>query len=389
MLTTPTVEASTTQIAGLVRLHPATRITPPSMVNGPSWTIDQMVVRRRIAVQPVVAAAVALASRPIAVDQLIDRLQDLGGGAAIEPAVAERLIHHLQELGFLIDAATGTDELGARTNWMLDVERQWRELGCVEAFEYTVLTYDYPCLDYSVGKTILEDRSRMREYQSIEPDADRMKLTYLNFPARELAPLADCTMRPHPAGSSDPIHADTLAGIVTMALGRTGEIKPITDAAPLIQRSSPSGGGRNPTEGYLFVREVDGLADGIHHVTMEPWSLRRIRQLDHSAFEQAFADRPVGESPLSAVFVLTSVFERNMYRYREARTFRSIHLDAGHIAGAAQLAATALGVGAEVLTDDDPHVIEQMIGLDGMVEGYMASVALFRSGPVATEGTEQ
>lgn len=49
-------------------------------------------------------------------------------------------------------------------------------------------------------------------------------------------------------------------------------------------------------------------------------------------------------APPRAVFVLTTHFQRNMYRYREPRTFRTLYLDAGHLGGLIESLCEAQGL---------------------------------------------
>ncbi|HEY1213788.1 MAG TPA: hypothetical protein VGE93_09185, partial [Bryobacteraceae bacterium] len=76
------------------------------------------------------------------------------------------------------------------------------------------------------------------------------------------------------------------------------------------------------------------------------------------------------------IVTLTSTFDRNMYRYREPRTYRTVHMDAGHTAGSARILANACGWNSALAMSDNSQAIEQYLGLDPMVEGYMMSVAL-------------
>ena len=65
-----------------------------------------------------------------------------------------------------------------------------------------------------------------------------------------------------------------------------------------------------------------------------------------------------------------------MYRYREPRTFRTVHMDAGHIAATIRLTARSMGLVGGILVCDNATEIEAALGLDGMSEGYMLTVAL-------------
>ena len=168
-----------------------------------------------------------------------------------------------------------------------------------------------------------------------------------------------------------------LTVILSLTFGSTGARRPRTDAAPLLRRSSPSGGGRHPSEGYVLVLDVPGIAPGWYHVTMRPFSLRRLADPPAADLMATFGESAARfPFPIRAIVVLTSVFERNMYRYREPRTFRTVHMDAGHLAATMRMAARAAGVTARIYYNDDADRVERSLGLDGMREGYMLTIVL-------------
>lgn len=365
-----------------VRLNPAVRILPPSDVIGDRWTVEHILDRRRFRLSRPAIAVLVAAAHPRSPEDLAELL----AGSASHPRPAERwlnLIHGLCAKGLLLDS----DDLAAdeRLDWLVEVRRSWSRYGWHEAAEYHTLAFDYPCVDYTEAIGILADRDRMRTYQSSEADTDRYKLDYVERPGVELPELTaellktsarDVWRREVPPA---PVDLEALSKVLSAAFGVTGFIIPKTDSAPLLRRSSPSGGGRNPTEAYVVVRDVEGLEPGWYHVTMQPFSLRRL------------AGMPIGEAeltrlfpntlrrfplPVKALVVLTTVFERNMYRYREPRTYRTVHMDAGHLAATARIAARSLGLTAAIFYCDAAREIEQALGIDGLAEGYQLTVAV-------------
>jgi hypothetical protein len=85
-----------------------------------------------------------------------------------------------------------------------------------------------------------------------------------------------------------------------------------------------------------------------------------------------------GRAPfdVKCLVAITSVFDRNMYRYREPRTFRTVHMDVGHLATTLGVAAAGHHVMSHVAYADDEEAIERSLGLDGLEEGYMLTVSL-------------
>jgi SagB-type dehydrogenase family enzyme len=371
-----------------VMLNAAVRIIPPSEVCD-SWLAEDVLERRRYKLSPEAAAVLVAACHRVDREELAKRVS-ANDGHRRAPGYWARTADSLYRHRLIVDASTVDSD--ARVAWLRRLRKDWSRYGWHEAVEYHALTFDYPCMDYSVAaKAVEEDRALMRSFQSREPDTDRMKLDYLDRPAVPLPePASDLRTGTLPtvwAGAeAGELDADALATVLSLTFGRTGTWRLRTNAAPLILRTSPSGGGRHPSEGYVVVHDVPGLDAGWYHVTMQPFGLRRldIPPPDAGGLARTFQETvPRFPFPLRALVVLTSVFERNMYRYREPRTFRTVHMDAGHLAATARMTAVSLGLTAHVFYCDDPEMIEKALGLDGTREGYMLTVAL-ADGPAAS-----
>ncbi|MCM2331714.1 MAG: SagB family peptide dehydrogenase [Pseudomonas sagittaria] len=95
-------------------------------------------------------------------------------------------------------------------------------------------------------------------------------------------------------------------------------------------RANPSSGNLHPSEAYLLVGGIAGLADGLYHYRPESHAL-----------ELRASHATTGGGPRLAV-LLTSVMWREAWKYGE-RAFRYCQLDSGHAAGALRYAAAALG----------------------------------------------
>jgi SagB-type dehydrogenase family enzyme len=367
----------------LVRINPAVRMIPPSELVGDRWIAENLLEKKRYNLRVPAAAALAVAFRPRTPDDLAGHLA--AGDPRRRPAAYwSGVVQALRDRELII----GTSQVQGdpRLAWLVGLRESWSRYGWSEAAEYHTLSYDYPCVDYSEAAGTYFDHDRMRAYQAVEPDVDRHKLDYAERPGLPLpAPAEDMapgTVRTVWGGRRlrGRLDFDALARVLSLSFGATGVRVPVTDAAPLLRRSSPSGGGRNPSEGYVIVRDVPGVPAGRYHVTMEPFGLRRLDD-----------DGPVGDDDLRRIFpettrrfdchiralvVITSLFERNMYRYREPRTFRTVHMDAGHIASTLWLSARAMGLSAEIYDRDSAAAVEAALGISGMREGYLLTVAL-------------
>ena len=145
---------------------------------------------------------------------------------------------------------------------------------------------------------------------------------------------------------------------------------------PVLKKGVPSAGGLHPTEAYLLVQRVDGLAPGLYHYHPVAHVLGPLRDLA-SADARDLARRFVAgqtyftDAPLQ--LVMASRFERNFWKYRNhAKAYRATILDAGHLSQTLYLAATELGLAAFITAAINEGDIEDAFGLDPMQQGVMA-----------------
>jgi SagB-type dehydrogenase family enzyme len=293
------------------------------------------------------------------------------------------LIERLISMEIVVPAEMRSDRLALGER----VGRDWHIHGWSEAADYHFATFDYTFVDYRPGAGgASHDRAVMREYNALEADRDRIK----RYPdAVDRCPLPEPSSHILPAdvenafgcsaGSSESLAAVTLAPVLSMAVGVLSEFSARPPALPFLHRSSPSGGARHPVETYVCAVDVEGWGSGWYHVCPRPLELERLTagRLDDGMLRQMFpACAAAWAGTPRAVVVLTAIFERNMYRYREPRTFRTVHMDVGHVAATVQACATAMGMRTCISTGDDADTIEGMLGLHWLEEAYMMSVAL-------------
>jgi SagB-type dehydrogenase family enzyme len=117
-------------------------------------------------------------------------------------------------------------------------------------------------------------------------------------------------------------------------------------------RCNPSSGNLHPTEAYVAVQGVAGIADGVHHYVSR----------DHLLEQRcAFA---AGALPAGGCLVgLAAVHWREAWKYGE-RAFRYCQHDAGHALAAVRYAAAALGWRVKLLDDWADADIAALLGLD-------------------------
>ena len=137
-------------------------------------------------------------------------------------------------------------------------------------------------------------------------------------------------------------------------------------------KTSPSGGARHPIEVYLVALRVKGLdRGGIYHYQAKDNTLAKIpgkvtarRASDYCAGQPYFG-------AAAALFIMTAVFERTMWKYGRGRAYRVVLLDTGHLAQTFCLTATRLGLGPFSTAALKDSMIETDLGIDGISESVM------------------
>lgn len=124
-------------------------------------------------------------------------------------------------------------------------------------------------------------------------------------------------------------------------------------------RCNPSSGNLHPTEGYLIVLDLPGLAGGVYHYVSRDHCLERRCVLG------CVANAVLTESlrPNRFLVGLSSIHWREAWKYGE-RAFRYCQHDAGHAIASVRYAAAALGWSARLLDAPSDTHVSALLGLD-------------------------
>jgi SagB-type dehydrogenase family enzyme len=253
---------------------------------------------------------------------------------------------------------------------LFDRINAWKLAGWDEAADYHFFTWNTPFLDYSKeGKGHEYDRKQMVLYQSLQSDVERFK-EYTNY--------IEKIDLPNPTNSVDKRHCtflyDKVAYMLSLTFGKKGEKGCHWSQEPLIKRTSPSGGCRHPVEGYFVSCGMEKIRNGLYHIQTAPPMLKLLSEV-------CDIQTLVNEIPNSGVIgfvIISTIVERNMYRYREPRTFRTIHMDAGHILTTLEVLGEEFGIKMRTYYDFDEKKILKYINAEKLDEGIMAVAVLYR-----------
>ena len=143
----------------------------------------------------------------------------------------------------------------------------------------------------------------------------------------------------------------------------------------LLLRAAPSAGGLYPAEVYLLSRGEGELPPGRYNYQVRDHSLVRFWDGDPGeALEAACFGHPALKAA-PFVIVTTAVFFRSSWRY-QARAYRRIHLDTGHLLGNLDLAAALTNYRPYLIAGFEDRAVNELLYLNPEEEGAIAVVAL-------------
>jgi SagB-type dehydrogenase family enzyme len=175
--------------------------------------------------------------------------------------------------------------------------------------------------------------------------------------------------------STKPLKLETVAQLLFFVWGVTGRFH-TSLFGNLPMKTSPSGGARHPGEVYLMALRVKGLKHGLYHYHPAYHRLETISTKTTRSSAVRFCADQDYTGQAAALFLMTALFPRTMWKYDHARAYRVVLLDAGHLCQTFCLVATWLGLAPFCTAALKDTLIEEELGVDGIKESvlYVAGV---------------
>jgi SagB-type dehydrogenase family enzyme len=174
----------------------------------------------------------------------------------------------------------------------------------------------------------------------------------------------------HRAFSRRALALDDVSRLLWLVWGVHGYIEsPIFGR--LAHKTSPSGGARHPGEVYLLAQRINGIASGFYHYNPVAHQLETLTTGPTRRRAWRYCVRQPHARSAAALFVMTAVFPRTMWKYHAGRAYRVVLLDAGHLCQTFCLTATAMGLGPFCTAALDDTLIERDLGIDGIRESVL------------------
>ncbi|MHB8476150.1 MAG: SagB family peptide dehydrogenase [Steroidobacteraceae bacterium] len=170
--------------------------------------------------------------------------------------------------------------------------------------------------------------------------------------------------------SAEPAPLDSISKLLQTTWGVQGYVQSKC-FGPLPLKTSPSAGARNPIEVYLMALKVQGLKAGLYHYDARDHALENLCAGATPQMARAYcADQPFA-ARAAALFIMTAVFARTMWKYHHPRAYRVVLLDAGHLGQTFCLTATRMGLAPFSTAALKDSLIEKDLGIDGISESVL------------------
>ncbi len=171
-----------------------------------------------------------------------------------------------------------------------------------------------------------------------------------------------------------PITLQQLADCFLFSMAITAFIED-PDIVDLPLKMTPSGGGRNPYEAYVCVRDVTGLAPGTYHYSAMERTLGAVGEGAPPSFSTLLAGQQ-WSSTAAAVIFLVANFDRPMWKYQDPHGYRVVMMEAGHIAQNIMLVATQHGFVANPSGAFSRSAVEETLGVGGITQSVVYALVL-------------
>lgn len=308
---------------------------------------------------------------------LADSLRDSAG---LDASDARDLVDNMVSMGVLVESASDTRQRDHLT--------RWGRLGWRDAADFHLATHGLRFVPDEVdGITyadyfgaMVQDTESVGEQPAayVPPTGERLELPPADATATTLDEVL-CVAEPINRFEGPPVRGEELVLPLRQAFGVQRRVGGMLGEHHL--RSYPSGGARHPFEVYLVSKGIEGVPSGAYHFDPVNGDLAAVpaagdaREIDNACFGKG------GIRSASAVLVLTCRWLRHSWKYRYARSYRMLLLEAGHAVQAITLAMIRHGVNVYHCPSIHDSVIQTILALDDdCAEGPLYALGLGHGG---------
>ncbi|PSK97776.1 SagB-type dehydrogenase family enzyme [Murinocardiopsis flavida] len=316
------------------------------------------------------------------------------GWTTVEDA-AERLGHDPADLAKTADALcecallfTEDDPRAAADDAVAEQWRHWAPAGPLLHFGTRNLPFAAPEEQRRLRAEVGADQ-RAPMFKSY-PDADRILLPRRPLSTGEAFDSVLYRRRTHRAFAPGPVPRVSFATLLAAVFGPSDFVDSPGFGAMML-RTSAAGGARQEIEAYVAVLDVADVPAGFYHYNPREHALELLTEGADRAGLNALCAGQEGVSGAGFAVFLTGVIGRMSAKYRTARAYRVMLMNAGHLGQTFALTATALGLGPFQTAAFDDAAVEAALGVDGVSETalYVLAAGVAPGDPMAGDAPQR
>ena len=323
------------------------------------------------------AARQTVSSKPVAMDVLdfFDKWrrtpEAIAHFAHYTPASIRRAIRELVAHRLLVEENSPEARLDSR------IAKEWAPWLPQGGFHFSTKDAVYVRSNWSAERlrAALPDTPQPAKFKNVK-GAPKVALPPRTFPDDEFIRVL-MARKTHREFARRDVSLENVSQLLSLVWGITGYLHSASFGS-LPRKTSPSGGARHPGEVYLMALRVKGLKPGLYHYQPAQHRLEMIRTGATRAKASQYCAHQDYAGKAGALFLMTAVFARSMWKYHKPRAYRVVLLDAGHLCQTFCLVATWLGLAPFCTAALKDTMIEQDLGIDGVRESvlYVAGVGI-------------
>lgn len=262
----------------------------------------------------------------------------------------------------------------------------WKKYGWDDALDFYLSLKDYPFLDYESIQAKQVEEVLMNKYiktDPVPPIDKKYKNVKKIFLEKDFSSMDRVDLRKlliekvfDYQATKDSLTKKQVSDVLFNTFGKMGTVE-FQPQGEFYLKTSPSGGARHPIEAYPIIFDSE-IQNGIYHYSV-----------DENALEQIYSKANLEEIkkliyelktnpmfPIKMIIILSAVFPRSMWRYREPRSYRVVLHDMGHILETMKIICKAFGIKTYYGHGFHDAKLEKLLNISGVDEAVLKFVVL-------------
>ena len=331
-----------------------------------SFTLQNILTKKRYSLNFPLFELMLFCSKPKKLSAIKKEIKNEFGSSEAE---IDKILSKLLEVGFI------TAEL--KTNYRLWFDRNWRD-----ALYFHLLTSENQYVDMGQKEEFNTKSTTLRGYlnESSFPSFYKEFEKSIKLPNPKMSFVSTGeTLLNRRTSRRFGDEAVSLEQLSTILYYSCQPAKIVRDYANAKKKDNPMIlvlSAYTPYEIYFSNNNMKDLDRGLYHYNMNKHEIHLIKKGEFNKKMKEIAIGQIGVEDASVVFLISSVFQRYMWRYRNSRAYRNLLIECASLAHRLLITTEALGLKQFLTPALRDSKADALFGLDGYSEAttYLVSI---------------